>query len=651
MERRDFLHAFAWSAASLTLVRSMSACRTVPATIQPSAADDRFVQLRDRYVIRHLQLNPVTSTYLGGEGLDPAALGDANERLRDWSPTALETERVEYRDMLAALRTIPAESLTPAVRVDYSVMEAQLMFLLHMHEDLRHYERAVDTYVAEPFRGVDWQILGMSDAGGGLLGTEGEWRQVVARLERIPRYLEIARANLQTGHMIRNVPDRRLIQRDGIQGSTANAEYFRATLPATSARLIGDRPFAREVQTDIAGAGREAAEAYGEFILFLQRTFDANDAIDRFPAGEREYAWRVRNVLRDTRTPAELMEYGRAQVAQYQEKMTTVAREIATAAQLGLRWESETDRRVGIRAVIEHLGAEAPRDDDEMLAWYREAADRAVVYGRERGLFDVPADYQMAVTPTPPVLRSTIDAAYYPAPPFKAGGTGQFFVTPTGNDPAALKINNRPSVTTTAVHEGFPGHDWHYRFMTQFRREISPIRWLTPGAVEDSSSMWEDSMATEGWALYAEELLAESAPGRPYGFYTPAEYLYVMQAQLMRAVRVVVDVGIHTGRMRFDEAVDYFAENVEFIPQACMHGERDATARAVCESARRAIYRYSKWPTQAITYNLGKNAIRELREEVQRRQGDAFDLKAFHERLLKMGTIPVGHYRALFVAG
>lgn len=650
MERRDFLHALAWSGASLMLVRSMSACRTASVAMQPTAADDRFAQLRDRYVTRHLQLNPVTSTYLGGEGLDPAALGDANERLRDWSATALETERLEYRDMLSALRTIPPESLTPAVRVDYSVMEAQLVFLLHMQEDVRHYERAVDTYVAEPFRAIDWQILALSDVGGGLLGTEAEWRQIVARLDRIPRYLETARANLQTGQMVRNLPDRRLIQRDGIEGSTANAEYFRNTLPVTAARLIGDRPFARDVQTDIAGAGREAAEAYGEFILFLRRTFDANDAIDRFPAGEREYAWRVRHVLRDERTPAELMEYGRAQVALYQERMTTVAREIATAAQLRLRWESETDRRVGIRAVMEHLGAEAPRDDEELLAWYREAAERAVAYGRERGLFDVPAQYTLVVTPTPPVLRNTIEAAFYPAPPFKSGGTGQFFVTPTGNDPAALKLNNRPSVATTAVHEGFPGHDWHYRFMTQFRSEISPIRWLTPGAVEDSSSMWEDSMATEGWALYAEELLSEPAPGRPYGFYTPAEYLYVTQAQLLRAVRVVVDVGIHTGRLRFDEAVDYFAENVAFIPQACMHGERDATARAVCESARRAIYRYSKWPTQAITYNLGKNAISELREQLRRRDGDAFDPKAFHERLLRMGTIPVGHYRALFVA-
>src|SRR6476646_10453429 len=99
--------------------------------------------------------------------------------------------------------------------------------------------------------------------------------------------------------------------------------------------------------------------------------------------------------------------------------------------------------------------------------------------------------------------------------------------------------------------------------------------------------------------------MAEPAPGRPHGFYTAAEHLYELQGQLLRAARVRVDVGIHTGRMTFDEAVEYFTEHVAFRPRACQAGEADPTARAACEQARRAIYRYSKWPTQAITYNLG----------------------------------------------
>ena len=96
---------------------------------------------------------------------------------------------------------------------------------------------------------------------------------------------------------------------------------------------------------------------------------------------------------------------------------------------------------------------------------------------------------------------------------------------------------------------------------------------------------------------------------------------------------------------------DYFTENVSFYPGACAKAASDPTAKAICESATRAIYRYSKWPTQAITYNLGKNAIVDLREAVKQKQGTAFSAKTFHERLMRMGTIPVSYFRDSFLAG
>jgi uncharacterized protein (DUF885 family) len=300
---------------------------------------------------------------------------------------------------------------------------------------------------------------------------------------------------------------------------------------------------------------------------------------------------------------------------------------------------------------MEHLGRSAPRNDDELFRWYRETAQRAVAYGRDRKLFDIPAAYRLDIVATPPVLRSTIDAAYYPAPPFKRTGVGRFYLTPTGNDRAALRQNSRASVADTAVHEGFPGHDWHYRYMSTHASEISNIRWLTPGAVEDSASMWEDSMAVEGWGLYAEELMGEAVKGRPDGFYTPAEYLYQLQGQLLRAVRVRVDVGLHTGRMSYDDAVSYFTANVDFYPRACAHAAGDPTARAICDGAQRAIYRYSKWPTQAITYNLGKNAILALRQDYRRVKGKDYSAKEFHERFMRMGTIPAGYFREQFLSG
>ena len=440
-----------------------------------------------------------------------------------------------------------------------------------------------------------------------------------------------------------------MVEKDGITGAKANAEYFRKTLSESARGFVAGQPFAPAMLADLAVASRQAADAWESFAGFLLATYDSKDLTDRFAAGEAEYEWRLRNCLREERNLEDLFAYGAEQVAHYEAQLFEVAQVVAKEAGLTLSWSSDADKRASARAVMESLSKDSPKNDDELFQWYREAGERAVVYGREHELFEIPADYRLEVTPTPPVLRSTIDAAYYPAPPFKKSGVGRFYLSPTGNDPAALKLNNRASVADTAVHEGFPGHDWHYKYMTQHAAEISNIRWLTPGAVEDSSAMWEDSMATEGWALYSEELMAEPGTGRPYGFYTAAERLYELQGQLLRAVRVRVDVGIHTGRMTFDEAVDYFTEHVAFYPKA-RAATTDPTAQAITAGAERAMYRYSKWPTQAITYNLGKSAIMELREAVRQKQGGKFSARQFHERLMRMGTIPVGYYREVFLA-
>jgi uncharacterized protein (DUF885 family) len=609
-------------------------------------ATDSFTALRDRYFLFQLERNPVTSTYLGGDAYDPS-LSDINSRLRDYRKSSLADELRYYTDARRRLSAIPPSTLTPGESVDWRVMDAQLGFLIHQLSS-RYEEKALDSYVAEPFRGIDWQIQQMTDAGNGLLGTEDEWQKVVNRAAAVPAYLEVARANLLAGKGAGNMPDKRMVQRDGIDGSKSNSDYFSTTLPATAARLIGGRSFDTRMVVPLSVAVGAAATAWDDFAAFLRTNFDVNEPVDRFPAGEAEYEWRVHNVLRDPRSTAQLFQYGKDQVDLYTNRIYEIARTVAAGANLGLSFEP-AQRNTSVRAVMDYLSKDSPRNDDELFQWYRQAGERAVAYGRQYDLFDIPATYKLDVVPTPPVLQSTIDAAYYPVPPFKKTGVGRFYLTPTGNDPAALKQNNRSSVADTAVHEGFPGHDWHYKYMTAHADQISNIRWLTPGAVEDSSSMWSDSMASEGWALYCEELMSDPRPGRPYGFYDAGEYLYELQGQLLRAVRIVVDVGIHTRRMSYDDAVDYFTEHVDFFPGARQKAAADPAARASADVAQRAIYRYSKWPTQAITYNLGKNTIVDLREAYRARTGAAYSAKRFHQKFMGMGTIPVAYFRDVFL--
>jgi uncharacterized protein (DUF885 family) len=333
-------------------------------------------------------------------------------------------------------------------------------------------------------------------------------------------------------------------------------------------------------------------------------------------------------------------------------QMVTLARSIAQAHHWPLPAPAPGSTagagEATVRSVLEHLQQDAPASDAAMVESYRRTGQQLVDYARTTHLFEVPAQYRLDVTITPPPLRASIEsAAYYPAPIFTPDGVGRFYVTPTGDDPQLLRqLHNLANQPDLAAHEGFPGHDWNYKVMTEYRAGISAVRWLTPGAVEDSSSMWEDSLSTEGWALYAEGLMAEPQPGAPHGFYTPEQHLYQLQGELLRDLRVRLDTGLHTGRLSFEDAVTLYSELVDFIPGSCHDAKSltDATKRASCESARADVTRYARWPTQAIAYWLGKQQILSLRHRAQRLFGADFSEQRFHLEFMKQGTIPSGYF-------
>ena len=640
------------------LLIGVAACttKTQDKTMNNANGDQALKKIHDAYVVEFLRRNPTVNTYLGGAGLDPS-LKDVDGTLRDHSAASLEAEDRWLADTQKSFEGIDPNTLSANLRIDREVALAQIRFLLHQHQVRRYQERALDTYTDEPFRAVDWQLQGMTQTGEKTYGTDEEWSLVAKRVGAIPRFLSVAQEQLLAGIKSTNTPDSRVLKRNGIDTSEADAKYFEETLPKLAEeRITGSQR--EQLLAQLRDASKQAAAAYRALRDFVGGTLfkmgfngDAAHTIvnpqfagDRFAMGEAEYDWALKNNFRIDKTAAQLYEEAWPIVEATQKQMIDLAREIGKAH----GWTLPTEGSAAVRAVFDELSKDYPKSDAEMISWYRDAAFRLVDYAHKTGIFDVPADYKLDVTETPPPLRASIDgAAYYPAPPFKTTGVGRFYVTPTDNDLAALKSNNRSALADLSAHEGFPGHDWHYKVMTQYRDQIAGVRWLTPGAVEDSSSMWEDSMAAEGWALYAEALMAEPQPGAPQGAYTPEERLYQLQGKLYRDLRVRIDTGIHTGRMTYDQAVDLFSQVVDFLPGSCS----DATAtakddkRASCKSAEGAIFRYSKWPTQAITYRLGKDQIYGLREEAAKLLGDRFSAKTFHLLFMRQGTIPAGYFR------
>jgi uncharacterized protein (DUF885 family) len=624
-----------------------------PPPAEPSA-DDQFALLEHDYAVYMMSRFPVVATYLGGSAFDPS-LSQIDGKLRDYSANAIQAEDVRLSGFADRFTALDAGKLSPRRRIDRSVALAEIGFLLHQHQVRRHQERSLDSFVDEPFRGIDWQIQGMTPTGTGTYGTDAEWQAVIARLRAIPAYLATGEKQLEAGVAAHNAPDWRVLLEFGLESTKADADYFSRTLQQIASTDIAS-PQRETLLKDLTAAAGDATAAYLHLRAFVASAFfdnpDGKDVsalkseyrADHFAFGEAEYDWALHNNLRLDTTAGDLFSQSWPVVTNTRDKMIELARAIATSH----GWKVPSDGPAVVRMVFAKLNLDAPTTDAEMVEGYRKTGEELVEYARKTGLFDVPADYRLDVTVTPPPLQSAIEgAAYYPAPPFKKTGVGRFYVTPTGNNAAELRQeHNRAAMADLAAHEGFPGHDWHYKVMTQYRGDISPIRWLTPGAVEDSSSMWQDSMAAEGWGLYSESLLAEPQASAPNGFYTPEQHLYQLRGQIYRDLRVRIDTGIHTGRMQFDEAVTLFSETVDFLPGSCQDAKAlklDAK-RASCDAAQRAITRYSRWPTQAITYEMGKDQILALRKRAQQELGEHYSAQRFHLEFMRQGTIPASYF-------
>jgi uncharacterized protein (DUF885 family) len=616
----------------------------------------RFADLEKRYVTEFLRRNPVVATYLGASALDPS-LSKIDGDLRDWSETSIAAEDRFYRGIRRSLAAIPARALSASERIDREATLSQIDFLLHQDSGRRYWRRALDTYVNEAFRGVDWQMQGMAELPGGRRGTREEWQKVVERVSRIPAYLAIARENIDKGVEAGDWPDSRMIERDGLAASEENAKFFaKGLMDAASPQLTGSA-YSALVLSDLHREGARAAIAFRKFRSYLVTRFVEAEGgagvvfaqrfrADHFAVGEAEYAWRLRHALRVDEPVVSLFERSTRVVEDERNRLVEAARKVADARGMRLDWASAAAREASTRAVVDELAKDYPKTDEEMLGWYRDASLRLVEFARRNAMFEIPKEYRLEVVVTPPALEASVDGAgYYPAPVFKESGVGRFYASPTHGDVEKLKQNNRASIADLSAHEGFPGHDWHYKVMTVLRRDIAPVRWLTPGEVEGSSSMWEDSMASEGWAHYGEALMAEPQPKDPNGFYTPEELVYELQGALYRDLRVRIDVGLHTGKIGFSEAVDIFSETVDFLPGSCSMPGLSPVKAASCDSARSAIFRYSKWPTQAITYRLGKERILAMRAQAQKILPGAEGERRFHMLFMRQGTIPPDLFR------
>ena len=215
--------------------------------------------------------------------------------------------------------------------------------------------------------------------------------------------------------------------------------------------------------------------------------------------------------------------------------------------------------------------------------------------------------------PTPPFLTTLVPfAAYQPPPIYLPDRTGRFYVTspdptmPTEVFAQQQRGHCRHAIPAMVSHEAYPGH--HLQLVTAQGLESEVRR-----------HVWTPIMV-EGWALYCEQLMQEA------GYYqTDQSRLFQLVNLLWRAVRVVLDVGLHTRGMTPAEAVDYMVEHLPI--------ERS--------SAEAEVRRYCAWPTYQLCYAVGRRELLRLRDAYREREGDAYRPRRFHDEVMGYGGLPV----------
>ena len=414
-----------------------------------------------------------------------------------------------------------------------------------------------------------------------------DYAPLSSRLENLTCRLQGAPGLLkEQRRLIDNPPP--IYTRLAITQTAAGLNYFKALKPMIRERMGGPRE-------DFERALKETVAAFEEHLKWLQELSSKSGG--DFAVGEQ--------IFNQLLTEDYLLDYDADSLLEKGWSLFNESREQLHAL------SHEINPKLKPSQLLKELRAEHP-PAEELLSCYRSYMERARDFIQKEDLVDLPPGERLLVEETPTFFRAILPFAAYMSPaPFEKEALGRFWVTPAEDD-EGLGAHSIYKLPVTTVHEAYPGH--HLQLCTA-QRVSSKARLLS-----------YCPLFSEGWAFYCEELMEEK------GFLQEPEIrLMRLKDQLWRAARIILDVALHTHRISVPQAVSFLVERVGL-------GRTQAAAE---------VGRYTLTPTQPMSYLIGKLEILKLARDYRLHQGEDFQLKTFHQRLLSCGTIPPALAREL----
>jgi len=513
--------------------------------------------------------------------LDPVAASQAgvfthDQRYGRFSPDALHPHLAALKALGTALEEAGADALQD--EIDRTALLNEVRVTLHRFEKERPQAKNPEFWISHLLGGLHHLLLRRDRT------PAARAAALCGRLEDVSGLLKDARDSLSEPV--------RLHAETALRMAEAGLVLIKEIPAAVGAEV--------PAQTErVTAAAAAAAAALTDFTHSLERWSETGS--DLFAVGEDAFNFRLHydHALRDT--APELWRYGHGLKDEILADLTARANRLD-----GKRpWPDVADR----------LRQDHP-PADALVAAYAKEMERAREFVAARRLAPIP-DAPLNVVPTPAFLRPIIPFAAYDSPgAYSPDRNGWFYVTiPSPELPAAqrermLRDHCRHELAATALHEGYPGH--HLQLVTA-QAQASDVR----------KNLWTP-LTVEGWALYCEDMMGEE------GFYATEEERFFQRVHLLwRAVRVLLDVGLHTRGMTYEQGVQTMVDE--------LHVDR--------ANAEAEVRRYCAEPAYPLSYAVGRRELLRLRDAFKAAHGKKFSLRAFHDAILPYGGLPVSLIR------